>query len=389
MRTPEEFTEEVFAAHEGGKLSLTPTARIDNADDLAHVYTPGVAQVCTAIAEKPELARHYTVKSNTVAVVTDGTAVLGLGNIGALASLPVMEGKAALFQRFAGVDAWPVPLSTTDVDDIVKIVEAIAPAYAGINLEDISAPRCFEIEARLREKLDIPVFHDDQHGTAVVCLAALINALRVVGKSPENVRVVVNGVGAAGVSIIRLLSLYGVRDIIGVDRQGALGVFTEETVANQGQEWVRKHTNPHGISGDIHEVIRDADVFIGVSGPHVIDATDVASMASNPIIFAMANPVPEIDPSVARGIARIVATGRSDYPNQINNVLVFPGLFRGLLDAHATTIDDGMLLAVANALAGLIDNPTEDNVIVSAFDERVGRSVAKAVVDYVDKMKDK
>ena len=374
---------EIFAAHEGGKLETHATAAINNREDLARVYTPGVARVCEAIHAEPELARRYTVKSNTVAVVTDGTAVLGLGDIGPLASLPVMEGKAALFKRFAGVDAWPVPLATTDTEEIIAAVRAIAPAYAGINLEDISAPRCFEIEKRLRAELDIPVFHDDQHGTAVVVLAALMTALRVVGKRPSDARVVVCGIGAAGTAIIRLLLEYGVRDIVAVDRSGTLGPFRSET--NPGHAWVAARTNPRQIDGDVRGALRGANVFIGVSGPNILDGAALDTMADNAIVFALANPTPEIAPEIAREHAAVVATGRSDYPNQINNVLAFPGIFRGLLDAHATEVSDAMLLAAAQALADLVgEDAHPDYIIVSAFDERAAAAVAQAVRESVE-----
>jgi len=369
-------------AHLGGKISVQLKNPLRTRQDLARVYTPGVARVCTAIAENPQEARRLTIKKNTVAVVTDGTAVLGLGDIGPEAALPVMEGKAALFKRFGNVDAWPVCLDTTDTEEIISIVRAIAPVYGGINLEDISAPRCFEIEERLREELNIPVFHDDQHGTAVVTLAALINALKVVGKNIEDVRIVVSGVGAAGSAIIRLLMLHGARDIIGCGRAGALGPFREET--NPHRNWLAQHTNPRGVEGSLKDVLAGADVFIGVSSGNLLTGDDIATMADDAIVFAMANPTPEVDPPAAGEHAAVVATGRSDYPNQINNVLVFPGLFRGMLDAQASRIDDEMLHAAAVAVANVVtDEERNSNYIIpGVFDERVQSAVSKAVVEY-------
>ncbi|EWS99617.1 malate dehydrogenase [Intrasporangium oryzae NRRL B-24470] len=372
-------SDQTFLLHLGGKLEVVPKVPLKHRDDLSRAYTPGVARVCLAIAAHPEDARRLTIKRNTVAVVTDGSAVLGLGNIGPLAAIPVMEGKAALFKQFGGVDAWPVCLDTQDSDEIVSIVKAIAPVYGGINLEDISAPRCFEIEARLREALDIPVFHDDQHGTAIVVLAALTNALRVVGKRLEDVRIVVSGVGAAGHAIIRLLLSQGASDIIGCGRHGAV---------HEGQDgmepfrlWIAEHTNRSRREGSLAEVLVGADVFIGVSAPNLLTGDDIATMAPDAIVFALANPVPEVDPLVASEHAAVVATGRSDAPNQINNVLVFPGFFRGLLDAGVSGITDEMLVAAAHAIAGVVTDEqlNASYIIPSVFDPAVAAAVAEAV----------
>ncbi|MGH3433294.1 MAG: NAD-dependent malic enzyme, partial [Thermocrispum sp.] len=346
-------SDRTFLIHLGGKIEVTSKVALKNRDDLSRAYTPGVARVCTAIAENPEDARRLTIKRNTVAVVTDGSAVLGLGNIGPAAALPVMEGKAALFKKFADVDAWPVCLDTQDTEEIIRTCEILAPQYAGINLEDISAPRCFEIEARLREKLDIPVFHDDQHGTAIVVVAALRNALRVVGKRLEDCSIVVCGVGAAGSAIIRLLQRKNPADIVAVGRRG---IVTKDLAdMSSSVEHIAQTTNKHGKSGTLHDALVGADVVIGVSGPNLFGAEQVATMADDAIVFALANPDPEIDPIEAQQHAAVVATGRSDYPNQINNVLAFPGVFRGLLDAHAHHIDDDMLVAAANAIADVVD----------------------------------
>ena len=372
-------SDRTFLIHLGGKISVEPKVSLRTRDDLSRAYTPGVARVCMAIAEKPEDARRLTIKRNTVAVVTDGSAVLGLGNIGPAAALPVMEGKAALFKRFADVDAWPVCLDTQDTDAIVDTVRYLAPVYGGINLEDIAAPRCFEIEARLREILDIPVFHDDQHGTAIVVLAALRNALRVVDKPLGDVKIVVSGVGAAGSAIIRLLLAQGAGDIVACDRVGALhrsGTYTEPM-----RRWVAEHTNPEGVSGPLKEVISGADVFIGVSAPNILDGSDIATMADEAIVFALANPTPEVDPAAAQEHATIVATGRSDYPNQINNVLAFPGFFRGLLDAGVKDFTDEMMIAAAHAIADVV-GPDELNpsfIVPSVFDASVSPAVAAAI----------
>src|SRR5690349_7005206 len=377
--TVRKVSDRTFLIHLGGKIEVTPKVSLRTRDDLSRAYTPGVARVCLAIAENPSDARRLMIKRNTVAVVTDGSAVLGLGDIGPAAALPVMEGKAALFKQFAGVDAWPVCLDTQDTDQIVEIVRAIAPVYGGINLEDISAPRCFEIEARLRDELDIPVFHDDQHGTAIVTLAALRNALRVVDKKLEDVRIVVSGVGAAGHAIIRLLDAQGATDIIGCDRRGALDPEADHVDEFRG--WIARHTNPSRTTGTLKEVLRGADVFIGVSAPNLLDGDDIAGMADRAIVFAMANPDPEVDPVAASHHAAVVATGRSDYANQINNVLAFPGFFRGLLDAGAREITNEMMIAAASAIADCV-HPDELNasyIVPSVFDPDVAPAVAAAV----------
>src|SRR5450631_461755 len=365
--------------HLGGMLKIESTVPIRTRDDLSMVYTPGVARVCMAIAENPEDARRLTIKRNTVAVVTDGSAVLGLGNIGPLAALPVMEGKAALFKRFGDIDAFPICLDTQDVDEIVAAVKAIAPVFAGINLEDISAPRCFEVEARLRAELDIPVFHDDQHGTAIVVLAALSNALRVVGKRIEDVRIVVSGVGAAGNAIIQLLLAQGAGEIIGCGRGGA--VHSGQKDMDQFRTWIAEHTNSANLVGSLKEVLVGADVFIGVSAPNLLTGEDIATMADKAIVFALANPVSEVDPVEASKHAAVVATGRSDYPNQINNVLVFPGFFRGLLDAGVSDISDDMLIAAAHAIADKVqpDQLNSSYIVPSVFDASVAPAVAAAV----------
>lgn len=368
----------IFEAHEGGKLTVEPTAPIDNADDLAIVYTPGVARVVEEIAEKPEKAREYTIKKNTVAVVTDGSAILGLGDRGPLAALPVMEGKAALFSRFADVDAFPICLDAHEVEDIVAHVKAIAPAFAGINLEDISAPRCFEIEDRLRAELDIPVFHDDQHGTAVCVLAALTNALTIVGKPIEEVRIAMSGAGAAGTAILRLLLAAGARDVIVTNSKG---IVREGREAGDRLEWIARHTNPRGVEGGLREAVEGADVFIGVSVPNILDESMLRSMNERAIVFALSNPVPEVDPEIAWKYATVVATGRSDFANQINNVLAFPGVFRGLIDAHACEVTDEALLAAAQAIASVVseDELSARHIVPSVFDERVTPAVARAV----------
>ncbi|MDO5061334.1 MAG: NAD-dependent malic enzyme [Actinomycetaceae bacterium] len=369
-----------FLAHVGGKLSVNPKTPIRNRADLSRVYTPGVARVCTAIHDNPAKSFFFTQRANTVAVVSDGTAVLGLGDIGPEAALPVMEGKAALFKQFGNVDAWPVVLATKDVDEIVNIVKAIAPGYGGINLEDISAPRCFEIEARLREELDIPVFHDDQHGTAVVVLAALMNALKVVNKRIEDVRIVVSGVGAAGTAIIKLLLAQGARDIVGYGRTGALAADQTEGM-NPARKELAEITNPRLVHGSLQEGLAGADVFIGVSQGDILTGADIATMGPDAIVFALANPTPEVDPLEAAKHAAVVATGRSDFPNQINNVLAFPGLFRGLLDAHATTITTEILRVTAVAIASVIsdDELSSHYIIPGVFDDRVAHAVQKAV----------
>ena len=378
--TVRKVSDRTFLLHLGGKLEVNPKVPLKHRDDLSRAYTPGVARVCLAIAENPEDARRLTIKRNTVAVVTDGSAVLGLGNIGPAAALPVMEGKAALFKQFAGVDAWPVCLDTQDPDEIVSIVRALAPVYGGINLEDIAAPRCFEIEARLRELLDIPVFHDDQHGTAIVVLAALYNALRVVGKPLDGVRVVVSGVGAAGHAIIRLLHAQGVTDIVACDRRGAVHAGNGEG-RDEFRRWIGQNTNPRAATGSLREVLSGADVFIGVSGPNLLTGADVATMAPGAIVFALANPDPEVDPIAAREHAAVVATGRSDFPNQINNVLAFPGFFRGMLDAGAHEITDAVMLAAARAIADAVgpERVNASYIVPSVFDPEVAPAVAAAV----------
>jgi malate dehydrogenase (oxaloacetate-decarboxylating) len=372
-------SDRTFLLHLGGKIEIASKVPLKTRDDLSRAYTPGVARISQAIAKDPSDLRRLTIKRNTVAVVTDGSAVLGLGNIGPGAALPVMEGKAALFKRFADVDAWPVCLDTQDVDEIVRTVQIIAPVYGGINLEDISAPRCFEIEARLRELLDIPVFHDDQHGTAIVVLAALTNALKLVKKDLADARIVLSGVGAAGTAVAKLLVAKGAKHIIGFDKDGLVA-------ENNGQndpmrQWFITNCAPGDFRGDIHEALKDADVFIGVSAPNVLTEADVKSMAKGSIVFALANPDPEIDPAIARKYAAVVATGRSDQPNQINNVLAFPGIFRGLLDARITKITDEMLVAAAEAIASCVsDDQLNANFIVpSVFDQNVVQKVAASV----------
>ncbi|GHG40921.1 MULTISPECIES: NAD-dependent malic enzyme [Amycolatopsis] len=372
-------SDRTFLIHLGGKIEVTPKVALRNRDDLSRAYTPGVARVCQAIAANPEDARRLTIKRNTVAVLTDGSAVLGLGNIGPAAALPVMEGKAALFKKFADVDAWPVCLDTQDTEEIILIAKALAPVYAGINLEDIAAPRCFEIEKRLREQLDIPVFHDDQHGTAIVVVAALRNALRVVGKNIEDCKIVVSGVGAAGSAIIRLLLQKNPGDIVAADIDGI--VHSARGNLDDNLTWIASHTNKEQVSGTLHEALAGADVFIGVSAPNLFGAEQVATMKSDAVVFALANPDPEIDPLEAQKHAAVVATGRSDFPNQINNVLAFPGVFRGLLDANAHNIDDSMLLAAADAIADVVDNGklNASFIVPSVFDSAVAPAVAEAV----------
>ncbi|WP_367132898.1 NAD-dependent malic enzyme [Saccharothrix sp. HUAS TT1] len=372
-------SDRTFLVHLGGKIEISSKVPLRNRDDLSRAYTPGVARVCMAIAENPDDARRLTIKRNTVAVVTDGSAVLGLGNIGPAAALPVMEGKAALFKKFAGVDAWPVCLDTQDTEEIIRAVELIAPVYGGINLEDIAAPRCFEIEARLREKLDIPVFHDDQHGTAIVVVGALRNALRVVGKKISDCKLVVCGVGAAGSAIIRLLLKQEPGDVVAVDVDGI--VHRDRPGLDDNLKSIAAATNKDNVSGRLHDALVGADVFIGVSAPNLFGAEQVATMNSDAIVFALANPDPEIDPMEAQKHAAVVATGRSDFPNQINNVLAFPGVFRGLLDAHARTITDSMLIAAANAIADVVDGDrlNASFIVPSVFDTSVAPAVAEAV----------
>ena len=372
-------SDRTFLLHLGGKIEVSSKVPLKTRDDLSRAYTPGVARISQAIAADPSDLRRLTIKRNTVAVVTDGSAVLGLGNNGPGAALPVMEGKAALFKRFADVDAWPVCLDTQDVDEIVRTVQIIAPVYGGINLEDISAPRCFEIEARLRDLLDIPVFHDDQHGTAIVVLAALTNALKLVKKDLKSTKIVLSGVGAAGTAVARLLVAKGAKNIIGFDKDGL--VFEDKGASDPMRTWFVQHCSPGSFRGDIHEAMKDADIFIGVSAPNVINENDIKSMAKNAIVFALANPDPEIDPVIARKYAAVVATGRSDQPNQINNVLVFPGFFRGLLDANISKITDEMLVLAAEAISSCVsDEQLNANFIVpSVFDLNVVTKVAAAV----------
>ncbi len=369
-----------FLMHLGGKIEVVPKMPLKTRADLSMAYTPGVARVCESIHHDPEKAFTLTIKKNTVAVVTDGTAVLGLGDIGPAAAMPVMEGKAMLFKEFAGVDAFPICLNTKDPEEIIRTVKAIAPGFGGINLEDISAPRCFEIEDRLKEELDIPVFHDDQHGTSVVVLAALINALKIVGKEMDKIKVVINGVGAAGVACTRIILAAGVKNVVGCDQEGAIYRGRKERM-NWVKEWYAQNTNPNEEKGTVHDVIKGADVFMGLSVPGVINADDVKAMAPKPIVFAMANPTPEIMPEDAAPYVAVMATGRSDYPNQINNVLCFPGIFRGALNCRAARINEEMKLAAAHAIAGII-TPSElhpEYIVPSVFDKRVAEAVARDV----------
>jgi malate dehydrogenase (oxaloacetate-decarboxylating) len=377
--TVRKVSDRTFLLHLGGKIEIQSKVPLKTRDDLSRAYTPGVARICQAIADDPADARRLTIKRNTVAVVTDGSAVLGLGNIGPAAALPVMEGKAALFKRFADVDAWPVCIDSQDVDEIVRTVQLIAPVYGGINLEDISAPRCFEIERRLRDLLDIPVFHDDQHGTAIVVSAALRNSLKLVKKNLSDVKIVMSGAGAAGTAIARLLIKSGAKNIIGFDKDGVIHRDTKSD--DPMRTWFIDNCNPSNFSGNISDAMKDADIFIGVSAPNVISESDVASMAKGSIVFALANPDPEIDPVIARKYAAVVATGRSDQPNQINNVLAFPGIFRGLLDANASKITDELLIAAAEAIADCV-SPEQLNasfIVPSVFDSHVVTAVAAAV----------
>ena len=378
-------SDRTFLVHLGGKIEVRSKMQIRTRDDLSMVYTPGVARVCRAIAQDPERAFNLTIKRNTVAVVSDGTAVLGLGDIGPEAAMPVMEGKAALFKQFADVDAFPICLDTKDTDEIVETVKNLAPAFGGINLEDIAAPRCFEIEERLKRELEIPVFHDDQHGTAVVVLAALINSLKIVEKKMEDLRVVISGVGASGVACAKIMMAAGVRNVVGCDSKGVVHEGREGL--NPSKQWFAEHTNPEGSTGDLSDAIAGADLFLGLSVPNVISVEDLDKMNEDPIVFAMANPEPEIRPEAAIGHARIIATGRSDYPNQINNVLCFPGIFRGALDVRAREIDEDMKLAAAEAMAGVIPEKelSEDYIIPSVFDERVAPAVAEAVAETAEK----
>ena len=373
------ISDRTFLLHLGGTISVEPKIALKTRDDLSMAYTPGVARISMAIAKDPSVARNLTIKRNTVAVVTDGSAVLGLGNIGPAAALPVMEGKALLFKRFANIDAWPVCLDTQDVDEIVRIVQCIAPVYGGINLEDISAPRCFEIESRLRELLDIPVFHDDQHGTATVVYAALFNALRVVGKQMKDIRVVMLGVGAAGVAISKLLLAEGVGDIIGINRHGIIS--KDDARLDDARRWLATNTNKEGRVGTLADAMDGADVLIGVSGSNLVTEEHLKVMAANSIVFALANPDPEVDPVVARKYAAIVATGRSDEPNQINNVLAFPGIFRGLLDVRATKITEQIEIAAGRAIADVVKETelSANYIVPTVFNPNVVTAVAEAV----------
>ncbi|MBT2761137.1 NAD-dependent malic enzyme [Paenibacillus sp. ISL-20] len=374
------LSDRTFLLHLGGKIETKLKAPIQNRDDLSRVYTPDVARICMAIHEEPRKAFTLTVKRNTVAVISDGSAVLGLGNIGPYAAMPVMEGKSMLFKQLADVDSFPICLDTQDTEGIITAIKAIAPAFGGINLEDISSPRCFEIEQRLREELDIPVFHDDQHGTAVVLYAALINALKVVGKTVENLKVVVCGIGAAGVACSKILMSAGVKNIIGVDRLGAL--TADQTYDHPMWQWYASNTNPERRSGSLQDVIQGADVFIGLSAGGILKREDVQAMAERPIVFAMANPIPEILPEEAEDIAGVIATGRSDYPNQINNVLCFPGIFRGALDCRASAINEEMKLAAAEAIASTVTDKERSRhyIIPSVFNQQVVSGIRDLVI---------
>jgi malate dehydrogenase (oxaloacetate-decarboxylating) len=377
-----ETTDRTFNMHVGGKIEQHNKHPLKTRDDLSMAYTPGVARVCMAIHENVEKAFKYTIKANTVAVVSDGTAVLGLGDIGPEAAMPVMEGKAMLFKEFARVDAFPICLNTKDPEEIIRTVELIAPTFGGINLEDISSPRCFEIERRLKESLDIPVFHDDQHGTAVVVIAALLNASKLIGKPISEMRVLMLGLGAAGIAVTEMLEQAGVTDIIGCDRKGALHTEREDFESlDPVKQWYAAHTNKNKISGGPNDVIEGIDLLIGLSGPGVIEAQSLAKMGSDPIVFAMANPTPEVMPEEAAPYVRVMATGRSDYPNQINNVLCFPGIFRGAMDARATQITDEMKMAAAQGIAACVpeNDLSEDYIIPSVFNRDVAIEVAKAV----------
>lgn len=379
-------SEKALRIHEqwNGKLETTAKAHVNSREDLSIAYTPGVAEPCKVIAKDPEAAYKYTMKANTVAVVSDGSAVLGLGNIGALAAMPVMEGKAVLFKEFGGVNAVPICLDTQDTEEIIRTVINIAPAFGGINLEDIAAPRCFEIETRLKELLSIPVFHDDQHGTAIVVLAGIINALKVTGKEKENCRIVVNGAGSAGIAITKLLLTYGFPHITMCDINGII------SKASEGLNWMQKEmaevTNLEGNTGTLAEALKGADIFVGVSAPGIVSQEMVASMNKDAILFAMANPVPEIMPDLARAAgARVVGTGRSDFPNQVNNVLAFPGIFKGALEGRASQITEEMKLAAAEAIAGLVpeNELSEDNILPQAFDPRVADTVSRAIKEHI------
>ena len=374
--------DQVFLAHFGGKIEIHNKTAVSGRGDLSRVYTPGVARVCMAIHREPEAAWSLTIKKNTVAIVTDGTAVLGLGDIGPLAAMPVMEGKAMLFKEFGGVDAWPICLDTKDTDEIVNTVKYLAPGFGGINLEDISAPRCFEIEERLKKELNIPIFHDDQHGTAVVVLAALLNSIQIVKKEMQDLKVVISGVGAAGIACAKIFLSVGITNITGCDSRGIIYKGRSEGM-NPVKEWLAEHTNANGTKGSLSDAIEGADLFLGVSGPNLLTAKDVKKMNHDPIVFALANPDPEIMPEKALPHARVMATGRSDYPNQINNVLCFPGLFRGVLDARAWDINEPMKVAAAHAIADAVseDELSDEYIIPSVFNRPVFQKVAEAVAE--------
>lgn len=374
-------SDRTFLMHLGGKIRVTNKVKLATRDDLSMAYTPGVARVCMAIHHNKEKAYNLTIKGNTVAVLSDGSAVLGLGNIGPEAAMPVMEGKCMLFKEFGKVDAFPICLDTQDTEEIISAVKHLAPVFGGINLEDISAPRCFEIETRLKKELDIPVFHDDQHGTAIVVLAALINSVKLVGKKIEDLKVIVSGVGAAGVACSKILMSAGVKNVIGFDRQGA--IYRNRDNLNFMKEWFAEHTNPENFKGTVTEALRGADLYLGLSGPGTVSADAISTMGKDAIVFAMANPTPEVMPEEVAGFVRIMATGRSDYPNQINNVLAFPGIFRGALDVRAKDINEEMKLAAAHAIAAVISERelNEDYIIPGVFNPAVAENVAKAVAE--------
>ena len=373
------YFDRTFLVHSGGKIGIQNRIPVKTRDDLSMAYTPGVAKVCMDINKNPENVYKFTIKGNTIAVVTDGTAVLGLGDIGPKAAMPVMEGKAMLFKEFAGIDAWPICLETKDTEEIISIVKGIAPGFGGINLEDISAPRCFEIEKRLQDELDIPVFHDDQHGTAVVSTAALINALKLVDKKAEDIKVVVSGAGAAGTACSKMILKLGVKNLIGCDSKGA--IHSKRNDLNASKLWFVENTNPYDEKGTLKDVISRSDVFLGVSAPNILNKEDLKLMQKKPIVFAMSNPEPEISPDEASPLVAVMATGRSDYPNQINNVLCFPGIFRGALDCMAMTINEEMKLATAHAIASIVDESElcPEYIIPSVFDSSVSSIIAKAV----------
>ncbi|MDQ0253571.1 malate dehydrogenase (oxaloacetate-decarboxylating) [Evansella vedderi] len=373
-------SDRTFLLHLGGKIEVKSKTTIDNREELSQVYTPEVARICMAIEENPKLAYNLTIKKNTVAVVSNATAVLGLGKISPEAAMPVMEGKAMLFKQFAGVDAYPLCLHSNDTEEMIRIIKALSPSFGGINLEDIASPQCFEIEQRLKKELDIPVFHDDQHGTAIVALAGLLNALKVTKKRIENCKIVVCGIGAAGIAITKMLLAGGAKNVIGVDRHGALN--RDETYDNEMWNWYASNTNPSNEKGPLSSVIKGADVFIGVSAPNVLKVEDVKNMAHEPIVFALANPNPEISPEVAKPYVKVMATGRSDYPNQVNNVLCFPGMFRGVLDCRASDINEEMKLAAAEAIASTISEEelNEDYIIPGVFNDQVVPKIREAVI---------